>query len=93
MTQAFWVFPALAVKPARKRALKGVYRKYDHWQMLQDRIAGMSWADIAKKHGIDGPDGPRLAYGAALNSNATKRLHPEEVKRLESVGRVRSQKA
>ncbi len=54
MTQVFWRFPELTVRDTTKRKSKErhYFHKYDHWQMLQDRLAGMTWAAVEKKHGI-----------------------------------------
>lgn len=85
MTQVFWVFPEVHVKPAPKKERKGPAHKYDHWQMLQDRISGMTWTAIGRKHEVSAPEGRdvgRVARLVAMNSNATKRLSPREVQKL-----------
>lgn len=87
------IFPSIRVrddtpqkKPPRQpgipRPRAGGVVKYDHWQMLQDKIAGMTWEEVAEKHGIVGTektDAGRLARGIAMNSAASYKLKPHEV--------------
>lgn len=59
--------------------------KYDHWQMLQDRIAGMTWPAIAEKHGIKSTTTNKaatLAYHLAINSAVASKLKPHEVEKI-----------
>jgi hypothetical protein len=85
MTQVFWNFPLLEVRETRKQKRKPGQRtyphKYDHWQMLQDRIAGMTWAQVEHKHGIPKISGTpgRAARKLAMSSRATWKLQPHEV--------------
>ena len=64
--------------------------KYDTLAMLRDRISGMSWEQIATKHGISkSPSGTAgtLAYNIALyNGKAYQKLTPDEIRRLEEIG-------
>lgn len=74
-------------KPKSRRSGTPVVRantKYDHFQMLQDRAAGMKWADIAVKHGIPGEQrvASRQARALCLNSAAAKNLKPHEIEKI-----------
>jgi hypothetical protein len=58
--------------------------KYDHAQMLRDRIAGMSWDAIAAKHGISGNRPAHKAMQYAMNSRASHSLTPAEAAALDN---------
>lgn len=102
MTVSF-VFPAIAVrdtvKPERRKreAGKGYKldpwagapsKKYDHAQMLRDRINGMTWEQIAKKHGVQpsktNPAGAN-ARRIALHSAAARRLTTAEAAAVDGI--------
>lgn len=85
------LLPQLRVNERKKPAKVGTgnhgqsRRKYDHWQILQDRISGMSWPDIADKHNIKSSGRQNKGWVArklAMSSNAIKRLKPHEVAAL-----------
>jgi hypothetical protein len=65
---------------AKKKA-----HKFDHAQMLRDRIAGMSWAAIAAKHGVRGKRPDHMARQYATNSRAVHTLTPAEAAALDNV--------
>jgi hypothetical protein len=74
-------------KPKKKKAqLRGPmayvdrvrHRKYDHDAMLRDRIAGLSWEEIAKKYGVVDKS-PKALATLCFNSSAMKKLKPHEV--------------
>lgn len=78
------VMPSLRVRDSGN-ARSQKKSKYDHWQMLQDRMAGMEWADIAEKHGITANTRNRAAttaYHIATNSVACRKLKPHEVEKI-----------
>ena len=85
-----FVFPSLESyrhkpKPKRDRRWQtGGKPKYDHWAMAQDRIAGMTWGEIAAKHGIPGGHrAPHIARYLVLHSSRTvMKLTPAEVAKL-----------
>ena len=54
--------------------------KYDHWQMIQDRMSGMTWKEIGTKHGINKSD-KELSL-MILHSGKIKLLKPKEVEKL-----------
>jgi len=59
--------------------------KYDHAQMLRDKINGMHWYDIGVKHGVAGKDWHDIAARAqnfATFSQAAAKLTPSEVEAL-----------
>lgn len=62
--------------------------KYDHEAMIKDRLAGMAWEDIAKKHnvqhGLSNAGG--IARTLVLKSRASNNLTPEQVRLLDGVG-------
>ena len=85
MFQISHLLPAMNVRytPEKKPKVKQkrVYpTKYDHWAMLQDRLAGMTWPEIAKKHGYTGD--PNVLSGMCMRSNACRRLTPAEIGRM-----------
>lgn len=99
MTYGF-VFPEIHVKdvtPEKKPQRKSVTgklargnptRKYDHQAMIADRLNGMAWEDIAKKHGVaHGKYRPALmAYNIVMYSKASAQMTPEQVRLLAEVG-------
>lgn len=100
----FWPFPLLEVRdttpgPERKRPARGVdvhranvRRTYDHEAMLRDRMAGLTWREVAQKHQVPGRTphtaGVRAAH-KVMHSNAAKRLTPAQAALLEPVSRRR----
>lgn len=89
MTQIFWAMPAIAVRDTAKHKRHGRRAgvgptKYDHWTMLQDRLAGLSWAEIEKKHGVvNRTDRPgNAASGLCRNCRTAEKLSPSEVARI-----------
>lgn len=62
--------------------------KYDHAQMLRDRIDGMTWSQIAEKHGIPSSGKNTAAHQArrfALHSAAARRLTPAEAAAVDGI--------
>lgn len=61
--------------------------KYDHAQMLSDRIGGMSWEQVAAKHKVpgDAKTAGRLARSITLNSAAARHLKPNEAAKLDGI--------
>lgn len=59
--------------------------KYDHFEMLKDRIGGMRWSEIAEKHGVP-PTGKCSPASRARNllqtSMVYRHLSPEELGRV-----------
>lgn len=94
MTTAYWLLPAINAKDLspRKTPLKGfsnerkpVNVKYDHWGMLQDKLSGMSWAEVGAKHGVKGESSKevgRKTYLLCKACKAANRLTPEEVSKI-----------
>jgi hypothetical protein len=78
------------VKPRQKLTVTGKKArdgkaKYDHWQMLMDRLDGMTWAAIGAKHGVHAEGPKRLSSVTchiAMYSNAALKLTPAQVQRL-----------
>lgn len=57
--------------------------KYDHKQMLEDRMSGMSWIEIGKKHCVSSKTNlGSTTCNIAMNSKATHMLTPEQVRLL-----------
>lgn len=92
MTVIFFRFPHIHVKdddvPVKFNRVKVKKKtgKYNHMQMLLDKINGMSWKDIAIKHDVVAKDPRKLSNVAkyiALNSSASSKLSPDQVKILE----------
>jgi hypothetical protein len=88
MTQVFYALPEINAKDKKKRIEKDIHGHskrgtprplYDHFQMLKDRIQGMSWHEIAKKHGLKDK---RAAHSICMNSNAYLKLSPKEIEIL-----------
>lgn len=56
--------------------------------MLQDRLSGMSWLEVAQRHGVglkhSDARRARDASNLCMNSAAAHRLTPAEVERLQS---------
>lgn len=91
MTYGFF-FPEILSKDTAKIPNKKIHgrhsdvrkgRKYDHFQMVVDRLSGMMWNEIAKKHNVNGGGG--CARSAVLNSNVVLKLSPQDVKRLDEI--------
>lgn len=82
-----------SMRPARERRGQNNL-KYDHAQMIRDRIAGMTWLEISIKHDMPAQtDGRRAtkARAAVLESVAFRELTPREVALIEGVdGRRKS---
>lgn len=89
MTVTFFRFPHIHVKDSEQKSIqvkiKKKIGKYDHWQMLLDKIGGMTWEDIAIKHDVSVKDPKKLVLATknlVLNSKATLKLTPNQVKNL-----------
>ena len=86
MTFVFHTLPEISAKDKKKQTRKGSEnhdkhpRKYDHFQMLQDRINGMSWSDVAEKYGVKG--GRAMAWRVCMLSQSIKKLAPCEIEKL-----------
>lgn len=92
------VFPDLHVAPDKSRVKRkkvagfpversGGNKKFNHWQMLQDRMQGMTWLEIGRKHDVSGKDDKSIgsnACNAAMRSSAAYKLKPHEVAQLSS---------
>ena len=66
------------------------FRKYDHQQMFRDRMSGLTWEEVAKKHGVCASSHFSAGYVAralAMNSRAVHQLKPFEVDLLERADR------
>lgn len=88
-----FVFPKVAardvapVKTQRKltvtgKKARGAAHKFDHLQMLLDKLNGMSWKEIAVKHNVTTPNREKMgdyARRLALNSKAIVSLTPAQV--------------
>lgn len=64
-------------------------KKYDHWQMLQDRLGGMSWREVGAKHEVHGDCESEIGLRAcklATYSQASLRLTPAQVEALHEPG-------
>lgn len=59
--------------------------KYDHQQMINDKISGMSWREIGIKHGVVSGDKDiaKVAHRHVMYSSALKNLKPEKLELLE----------
>lgn len=71
------------VKPEPK--VKKNIRKYDHMQMLLDRIAGMKWYDIGVKHGVTGKTHDAVTIttrSVSMNSKAALKLTSKQIELL-----------
>lgn len=65
--------------------MRGGKAKYNHWQMLMDRLDGMTWYDIGVKHGVHAENYRKLTsttYNIVMNSSAALKLTPAQVERL-----------
>lgn len=81
----FWAMPEIhAVVTRKPSAKRGTHRKYDHFQMLRDRMDGMTWGEIAKKHGVitSSRDAGLVAHDLVFCSKAMRALKPCEVAAL-----------
>lgn len=85
--------PAARKKPRQEKGYKlephkGSGGKYDHAQMLRDRISGMTWEQVAAKHGILGHGKYKAGFYTrtiALNSAAARHLKPHEAAKLDGI--------
>lgn len=67
------------------------FRKYDHQKMFSDRMSGLTWEEVANKHGVCASSHLSAGYVAralAMNSRAANQLKPFEVDLLERLDRV-----
>jgi hypothetical protein len=59
--------------------------KYDHQQMIADKISGMSWYEIGIKHGIvaEHKNIAKAAHRYVMYSSAIKNLKPDQIELLD----------
>lgn len=103
MTTISHVLPKILVKDGKTKARlfknkgfdldqnrsKCKSHKYDHYAMLMDRIGGMKWLDVSKKHNVPNDPYGHVARTLALHSSASNKLKPEHVKKLFDLGEYR----
>lgn len=95
MTQVFRALPRLAVRdcePKKRAPMWGRHTNLSQqsgelFAMAQDRIAGMTWAQVAEKHGVAGSGKATpgsMARGRVLNSSRLMaKLTPRECAALD----------